>query len=76
MLAALVGPGWTAVERRPLGAVFSSEGVLGAISSVDSTAAQGVHGLVDEYEDIRIVVKQWVEIEALPDAARLRPAIR
>jgi ADP-ribose pyrophosphatase len=32
---------------------------------VDSTAAGGVHGLAEEHEDIRVVVKTLAEIEAI-----------
>ena len=30
--------------------------------------AGGVHGLAEEHEDIRVVVKSWAEIEAMVDA--------
>src|SRR5206468_6091747 len=34
---------------------------------VDATLAEGVHGLLEEHEDIRVVVKPLAEIEALLD---------
>lgn len=46
----------------------SDESVFLFCGRVDSTAAAGVHGLVDEHEDIRVVVKPWAEIEAMLDA--------
>jgi ADP-ribose pyrophosphatase len=38
---------------------------------VDAAAAGGVHGLADEHEDIRVVVKTLVEIETLLDAGAI-----
>jgi ADP-ribose pyrophosphatase len=38
---------------------------------VDAGAAGGIHGVADEHEDIRVVVKSWAEIEALVDAGRI-----
>jgi ADP-ribose pyrophosphatase len=35
---------------------------------VDSASAGGVHGLPEEHEDIRVVVKTVTEVEALLDA--------
>ena len=35
---------------------------------VDSRKAQGVHGLADEHEDIRVLVRSMAEIEKLLDA--------
>jgi ADP-ribose pyrophosphatase len=35
---------------------------------VDSTGAAGLHGLPEEGEDIRVVVKTFAEVEALLDA--------
>jgi ADP-ribose pyrophosphatase len=49
----------------------SDESVYLFCGRVDSTAAGGVHGLADEHEDIRVVVKPWPEIEALLDAGAI-----
>jgi ADP-ribose pyrophosphatase len=38
---------------------------------VDSTSAAGVHGLAEEGEDIRVVVKTTAEVEALLDAGTI-----
>jgi ADP-ribose pyrophosphatase len=38
---------------------------------VDAAAAGGVHGLAEEHEDIRVVVKSLAEIEALLDAGAI-----
>src|SRR5216683_416543 len=46
----------------------SDESVVLFCARVDSTAAAGVHGLPEEHEDIRVVVKTLAEIEALIDA--------
>src|SRR6266436_3426224 len=46
----------------------SDESVVLFCARVDSTAAAGVHGLPEEHEDIRVVVKTLAEIEALVDA--------
>ena len=46
----------------------SDESVALFCARVDSTAAGGVHGLPEEHEDIRVVVKTLAEIEALIDA--------
>src|SRR5215469_5132988 len=43
----------------------SDEGIFLFYGRVDSTAAAGVHGLPEEHEDIRVVVKTSAEIEAL-----------
>jgi ADP-ribose pyrophosphatase len=45
----------------------SSGGVFLFCGRVDATAAGGVHGLAEEHEDIRVVVKTLTEIEALLD---------
>jgi ADP-ribose pyrophosphatase len=45
----------------------SDESVFLFCGRVDSTAAAGVHGLADEHEDIRVVVKTLAEIETLLD---------
>jgi ADP-ribose pyrophosphatase len=49
----------------------SDESVLLFCARVDSTAAAGLHGLPEEGEDIRVVVKSFVEIEALLDAGMI-----
>src|SRR4029077_18259517 len=46
----------------------SDEGVVLFWWRVDSAVAGGVHGLPEEHEDIRVVVKTLAEIEALIDA--------
>lgn len=38
---------------------------------IDSRQAQGVHGLPDEHEDIRVIVKTLPEIEQLLDEGRI-----
>jgi ADP-ribose pyrophosphatase len=38
---------------------------------VDSARAGGVHGLADEHEDIRVVVKPLAELEAMLDAGKI-----
>jgi ADP-ribose pyrophosphatase len=43
----------------------SDESVFLFCGRVDSTVAAGVHGLVEEHEDIRVVVKTLTEIEAI-----------
>jgi ADP-ribose pyrophosphatase len=45
----------------------SDESVVLFCGRVDSAAAGGVHGLPEEHEDIRVVVKTLAEIEALLD---------
>jgi ADP-ribose pyrophosphatase len=49
----------------------SDEGVVLFCGRVDSAAAGGVHGLPEEHEDIRVVVKTLAEIEALIDAGAI-----
>jgi ADP-ribose pyrophosphatase len=46
----------------------SDESIFLYCGRVDSRLAEGVHGLADEHEDIRVVVKSITEIEALLDA--------
>ena len=38
---------------------------------VDSRAAGGIHGLVEEHEDIRVVVKTLSEVEAMLDTGQI-----
>ena len=49
----------------------SDESVFLFCGRVDAAAAAGVHGLVEEHEDIRVVVKPWAEIEAMLDAGAI-----
>ena len=49
----------------------SDEGVVLFCGRVDSTAAAGVHGLPEEHEDIRVVVKTLAEVEALLDTGAI-----
>ena len=49
----------------------SDESVFLFCARTDSTAAAGLHGLVQEGEDIRVVVKTLAEIEALLDAGEI-----
>jgi ADP-ribose pyrophosphatase len=43
----------------------SDESVFLFCGRVDSSVAAGVHGLPEEHEDIRVIVKPWAEIEAM-----------
>jgi len=38
---------------------------------VDSSRAGGIHGLAEEEEDIRVVVKTLAELEAMLDAGQI-----
>jgi ADP-ribose pyrophosphatase len=49
----------------------SDESVVLFCGRVDSAAAGGVHGLPEEHEDIRVVVKTLAEIDALIDAGAI-----
>ena len=49
----------------------SDESVFLFCGRVDATTAGGVHGLAEEHEDIRVVVKTLAEIEALLDAGTI-----
>jgi len=55
------------IQRYLPSAGGSDEGVFLFCGRVDATAAAGVHGLVEEHEDIRVVVKTLAEIETLLD---------
>jgi ADP-ribose pyrophosphatase len=55
------------IQRYLPSAGGSDESVFLFCGRVDSTAAGGVHGLAEEHEDIRVVVKTLAEIEALID---------
>jgi ADP-ribose pyrophosphatase len=49
----------------------SDEAVTLFCGRVDSTTAGGVHGLAEEHEDIRVLVKTLAEVEALLDAGAI-----
>jgi ADP-ribose pyrophosphatase len=49
----------------------SDESVFLFCARIDSTLASGLHGVLAEGEDIRVVVKTLAEIEALLDAGRI-----
>jgi len=49
----------------------SDEGIFLFCGRVDSTAAGGVHGLSEEHEDIRVVVKTSAEIGTLLDTGAI-----
>ena len=49
----------------------SDESVFLFCGRVDSAAAGGVHGLPEEHEDIRVVVKPWAEVEAMLDGGTI-----
>jgi ADP-ribose pyrophosphatase len=55
------------IQRYLSSAGNSDEGIVLFCGRVDSTAAVGVHGLPEEHEDIRVVVKTLAEVEALLD---------
>ena len=59
------------IQRYLPSAGGSDESVFLFCGRVDATAAGGVHGLVEEHEDIRVVVKTLAEIEALLDAGTI-----
>jgi ADP-ribose pyrophosphatase len=41
---------------------------------VDSRQAGGIHGLAEEHEDIRVMVKTIAEVEAMLDEGRIESA--
>jgi ADP-ribose pyrophosphatase len=55
------------IQRYLPSAGASDECVFLFCGRVDSTAAGGVHGLAEEHEDIRVVVKTLAKIETLLD---------
>ena len=55
------------IQRYLPSAGGSDESVFLFCGHVDSTTASGVHGLPEEHEDIRVVVKTLAEIETLLD---------
>jgi ADP-ribose pyrophosphatase len=56
-----------AIQRYMPSAGGSDECVFLYCGRVDARLAEGVHGLVEEHEDIRVVVKSVAEVEALID---------
>jgi ADP-ribose pyrophosphatase len=59
------------IQRYLSSAGNSDEGVVLFCGRVDSAAAAGVHGLPEEHEDIRVVVKTLGEVEALLDTGAI-----
>src|ERR1700724_150381 len=59
------------IERYLSASGNSDESVVLFCGRVDSASAGGVHGLPEEHEDIRVVVKSLAEIEALIDAGAI-----
>jgi len=49
----------------------SDETIMLFCGRVDASGAAGVHGLPDEHEDIRVVVKTLAELEAMVDAGEI-----
>jgi len=49
----------------------SDEAVVLFCGRVDSSAAAGVHGLPEEHENIRVVVKTLAELDALLDTGAI-----
>jgi ADP-ribose pyrophosphatase len=59
------------IQRYLPSAGGSDESVVLFCGRIDSTAAAGVHGLTEEHEDTRVVVKTASEIEALLDTGAI-----
>jgi ADP-ribose pyrophosphatase len=59
------------IQRYLPSAGGSDESVVLFCGRVDSTLAAGVHGLLEEHEDIRVAVKTLAEIEAMLDAGAI-----
>jgi len=59
------------IQRYLSSAGNSDEGVVLFCGRVDSAPAAGVHGLPEEHEDIRVVVKTLGEVEALLDTGAI-----
>jgi len=59
------------IQRYFSSAGNSDEGVVLFCGRIDSTVAAGVHGLPEEHEDIRVVVKTLAEVEALLDTGAI-----
>ena len=60
-----------AIQRYLPSTGASDETVALFCGRVDARSAQGVHGLPEEHEDIRVVVKTLTEIEAMLDAGAI-----
>jgi ADP-ribose pyrophosphatase len=59
------------IQRYLSSAGNSDESIVLFCGRVDSASAGGVHGLPEEHEDIRVVVKTVTEVEALLDAGAI-----
>jgi ADP-ribose pyrophosphatase len=59
------------IQRYLPSAGGSDESVVLFCGRVDCTLAAGVHGLLEEHEDIRVAVKTLAEIEAMLDAGAI-----
>jgi ADP-ribose pyrophosphatase len=59
------------IQRYLPSAGGSDESIVLFGGRVDSTLAAGVHGLPEEHEDIRVVVKPLAEIEAMLNAGAI-----
>jgi ADP-ribose pyrophosphatase len=59
------------IQRYLSSAGNSDESIVLFCGRVDSTLAGGVHGLPEEHEDIRVVVKTLPEVEVLLDAGAI-----
>ncbi|MGC2200670.1 MAG: NUDIX domain-containing protein [Stellaceae bacterium] len=59
------------IQRYLPSAGGSDESVFLFCGRVDSSAAEGIHGLAEEHEDIRVVVRPWAEIEAQLDSGTI-----
>ena len=59
------------IQRYLSSAGNSDESIVLFCGRVDSTLAGGVHGLPEEHEDIRVVVKALPEVEVLLDAGAI-----
>lgn len=59
------------IQRYLPSAGGSDESLVLLCGRVDSTLAAGVHGLAEEHEDIRVVVKAVAEIETLLDRGEI-----
>jgi ADP-ribose pyrophosphatase len=59
------------IQRYLPSAGGSDESVVLFCGRVDATLAGGVHGLAEEHEDIRVIVKTLEEIESLLDAGAI-----
>jgi len=59
------------IQRYLSSAGNSDEGVILFCGRVDSIAAAGVHGLAEEHEDIRVVVKTVAEVDVMLDTGAI-----